>query len=167
MAQQKIEDIRDDFASAFEVEFARLRVRLETACVEEKAWPARVAAGIRACCVFAAEHPEEARLLTSEALARDEESRLLYEQMISYFAAMLRPGRDLNSRSGELPAITESAMAGGVAMLIGRRLDQGQEAELPALAADAIVFVLTPYVGIESARRFAASAMPRPAGRDA
>ncbi len=43
-------------------------------------------------------------------------------------------------------------MASGVVMLVARRLYQDREGELPALAPEAIQFVLTPYLGAEEAR---------------
>lgn len=145
--------IRDDFAAAFEAEFARLQARVETACANQWEWPARIAAGIRAAFAFAADHPHAARLLTTEALASGEKGQLLHGRMISYFAAGLLPGRELDPRNEDLPTILESAMAGGVALVIGRRLDHGREGELPLAAVEAIEFVLTPYVGIDEARR--------------
>jgi hypothetical protein len=47
-------------------------------------------------------------------------------------------------------------MAGGVAMLVAQRLDRGAASELPALAPEAIQFVLTPYLGAAEARRVGA-----------
>jgi len=165
MAQPKIQHIEEGFA-AFDVALARLRGEVETACEGERGWPERVAAVIRACFAFAAEDPWAARLLTVEALSGDEKSQLRYEAMVTHFAGLLRSGRALELCNPDLPAITESAMAGGVAMLIGRRLEAGREEELPAIAADTVEFVLIPYVGIEEARRLArehrSGAMPPP-----
>ena len=50
-------------------------------------------------------------------------------------------------------------MASGVAMLVAQRLDQDRQAELPAIAPEAIQFVLTPYIGIGEARRVAAASL--------
>jgi hypothetical protein len=132
-----------------------LRVRVEAACAGEREWPAGVAAGVRAAFDFAAECPRDARLLTIEALADGEQGQALYRSMLASFAALLRPGRDLKPGNADLPAILESANVGGVALLVIRRLDRGDEAQLPALAPDVIQFVLTPYLGTEEARRVA------------
>jgi hypothetical protein len=52
--------------------------------------------------------------------------------------------------------VTERALIGGIATLVSERLDAGREAELPALATEAIEFVLTPYIGAAEAHRLAA-----------
>jgi hypothetical protein len=50
-------------------------------------------------------------------------------------------------------------MVGGLASLIAQRLDsRAAVSQLPALAPDAIQFVLTPYLGAEAARRIGAEA---------
>jgi hypothetical protein len=143
----------DDFANAFEAAFARLQIRVETACAAEAEWPAQVAAGVRAALAFAAAHPASAQLLANEALAAGKEGYARYDRMIAHFAARLLPGRALRPEGDLLPEITERAMTGGLAMLIAQRLDLGRAAELPALAPEAIQFVLTPYLGAERARR--------------
>ncbi len=60
--------------------------------------------------------------------------------MLDHFAGDLGRGRAERAEGERLPAITEKAMVGGVAMLRG-------------LAPEAIQFVLTPYIGGEEARR--------------
>lgn len=63
----------DDFANDFQAAFARLQIRVETACAAEPAWPERVAAAIRAALAFAAAHPDDAGLLTNDAMAAGRE----------------------------------------------------------------------------------------------
>jgi hypothetical protein len=142
----------DDFAAAF----ARLQVRVETACAAEAEWPAQVAAGIRTALSFAVAHPAAADLLTNGALASGPEGHARYERMLAHFAARLRAGRAERPEGEQLPEITEKALAGGLAMLVAQRLDRGRAAELPAATAEAVQFVLTPYLGTEEARRVAA-----------
>ena len=60
----------DDFADAFETAFARLQVRIETACAAEAGWPAQVAAGIRAALAFAAAEPASAARLDQRCARR-------------------------------------------------------------------------------------------------
>ena len=78
-----------------------------------------------------------------------------YDRMIDHFAAALRPGRAERPEGEWLPEITEKTMVGGVAMLIAQRLTFDRHAELPALAPEAIQFVLTPYLGAPDARQVA------------
>jgi hypothetical protein len=75
--------------------------------------------------------------------------------MIDHFAAGLLPGRDERPEGEQLPQITEKTMVGGVAMLVAQRLSFDRQAELPELAAEAIQFVLTPYLGTTEAKRAA------------
>jgi hypothetical protein len=141
----------EDFATSF----ARLQVRIESACVAEVGWPAQVAAGIRAALAFAAAEPGVAQLLTTDALAGGREGFIRYDRMISHLGEWLLPGRALSPDGERLPEITEKAMVGGVAMLVAQRVDLGRHAELPELAPEAIQFALTPYLGTAEARRVA------------
>jgi len=145
----------DGFAGVFDATLARLQVRVESACVAEAEWPAQVAAGIRAALQFAAVEPEAAKTLTSGALAEGRAGYERYDRMISHLSEWLLPGRALRPESARLPEITEKAMVGGVAMLVAQRVDLGRQAELPELAAEAVQFALTPYLGTEEARRVA------------
>jgi len=145
----------DDFAVAFDSAFAGLQVRLESACAAAGEWPAGVAAAIRAAFEWVAEEPRAAQLLTNDALAGGSVGFERYERMVAYVAELLRPGRAQADHGERLPAITERAMASGVAMLVAQRLSMGREAELPGLAGEAIQFALTPYLGSDEARRIA------------
>jgi hypothetical protein len=144
------------FPSSFDSAFARLQVNIETACAAETDWPTKVAAGIRAMLDFAVADPVAARTLTTDALAAGRQGLIRYERMIAYFSELFLPGRALRPEGERLPEIIGRAMTGGVATLVARRLDEGLESELPALAPEAIQFVLTPYLGAEWARRVAA-----------
>lgn len=148
----------DEFANAFEAAFARLQIRVETACAGESEWPDQVAAGVRAALRFAAADPASARALTSDALAAGKEGYARYDRMLDHFGERLLPGRELHPEGERLPQIVEKAMTGGLATLVAQRLDLGRESELPALAAEAVQFVLTPYLGTEEARRLAGAA---------
>jgi len=141
-----------DFVAAFESAFARLQVRVEEVCAAEAEWPRAVAAGIRATLEFAATAPDDADTLTNGALAQGSEGMARHRRLVSYAAGLLEPGREERVEAGPPPAVLERALAGGIAFLIAHRLALGEERELPALAPEAIEFVLTPYVGAEEAR---------------
>jgi len=145
----------DDFAFAFDSAFAALQVRIESACAARSDWPEQVAGGIRAAFEWVAAEPSAAQLLTNDALAGGSAGFERYERMVAYIAELLGPGREQAPHGERLPEITERAMASGVAMLVAQRLSLGQEAELPAIAGEAIQFVLTPYLGGSEARRIA------------
>lgn len=145
----------DDFAVAFDSAFAALQVRIESACAAAGDWPVGVAAGIAAAFDWVAEEPRAAQLLTNDALAAGSAGFERYERMIAYVAELLAPGREQAEHGERLPEITERAMASGVAMLVAQRLSMGREGELPALAPEAVQFVLTPYLGSGEARKVA------------
>src|SRR5512146_1728607 len=142
------------FANAYQAALARLQIHIETACAPHGEWPERVAAGIRATLAFAAADPDDVDLLTSRAMAAGREGFECYYRVLEHFGEGLRPGRAERPHGAELPEITEKAMIGGLASLIASRL-QGPPADLPALAPEAIQFFLTPYLGVEDARRIA------------
>ena len=146
---------QDGFAEAFESSFARLRIRLETACASQPDWSLGTAAAIRAALEFAAADPDAVQALTSDALAAGKPGFAHYERLVSFLCYLLPPGRAEHPEAERLPRETERALAGGVAMLVAQRVDLGRHAELPALAPEAIQFVLTPYLGIDEARQVA------------
>jgi hypothetical protein len=151
---------QDEFATAFELAFARLRSRIETACADQSEWSLGTAAGIRAAFVFAASDPDAVRALTTDALAEGKLGFAHYERLISYLRDRLVPGRAEHPGAKELPPETERALAGGLATLVSQRLEAGRQAELPSLAAEATQFALTPYLGRNRARRVAEAELP-------
>jgi hypothetical protein len=150
-----------DFDRAYETAFARLHEEIEEARGGEPGWPRQAAAGIRAVLRFAAEDPTGAAALTTDALAQGSEQIARYKHLVEYMASLLAPGRNADPGRAPLPDLLEEALAGGIFMLIGGRLEQGRQAELPGLAGEAVEFALTPYLGREEARRLAAGSGPR------
>jgi hypothetical protein len=148
---------QDEFADPFESAFARLRIRVETACASQPDWPLGTAAAIRAALEFAAGDPDAVRALTTDVLAAGRAGFPRYERLISYLGDLLLPGREERPEAEELPGETERALAGGIVMLVAHRVDLDRHAELPALACEATQFVLTPYLGIDEARRIGAA----------
>ncbi len=146
----------DDFPRAFEAAFARLQVVVEEAYVSQAEWPDQVAAAIRAGFAFAASDPEAADLLTNRALAHGSDGVARYQRLLGFAAGLLLPGRKHSSDGALLPGIVEQSVAGGLIMLVAQRVDRGRAGELPDLVPDAIQFALTPYLGVEGARRVAA-----------
>jgi hypothetical protein len=147
----------DDFANAFEAAFARFQVVVEEAYLSRVEWPDRIVAAIGAVIEFAATDPPAANLLINEALAHSDDGFGRYTRVISYIVGLLAPGRNESPHGAQLPQILERSLAGGVAALVGQRVDTGRAGELPALVPEAIQFVLTPYLGARKARRIATS----------
>ena len=152
---------QDGLRDAFEEAFARLRAQIESACASEDGWAGGVAAGVRAALALAGEEPGAARALTTDALAGGKPGFARYERLIAYLRDLLARGREEAPEARALPAETERALVGGIAMLVAQRLDTGRESELPGLAAEAAQFVLTPYLGVSEARRVARQTLSR------
>jgi len=146
-----------DFAGAFESAFARLQVLLEMACVGGGPWSERAGVAVRQALEFAAAEPAAAGVLTNAALAQGLDGLERYERLMTYLAGLLEPGRDESPHGADLPPTTERSLAGGVATIVANRIDRGRAGELPGLAAEAVQFILTPYLGTEEARRIATS----------
>ncbi len=105
----------DEFAAAFEDAFARLRRRVEAVCAEMDRceWPVRVAVGVKTAFAFAAADPAAGRVLTSETLAGDPECRARYQEMIAYFAGLLRSARGAGADPAGSSDVSDNATAGG------------------------------------------------------
>jgi hypothetical protein len=145
----------EDFAIAFESAFARLQVVLEMACAGRGPWSERAVEAIRAALELAALEPESVNVLTNQALAEGVDGVQRYERLMSYLAGLLAGGRAESPHGAELPSSTERSIAGGVATIVGNRVDRGSPAALPELAPEVVQFVLTPYLGTAEARRIA------------
>lgn len=166
----------DGEADRFEVAFLRLQVALKRACainsgdLEHSGWGARAAAAIHAGLAWAAASPDAAAALTTDALAEGVEGHARYQRLIGYLAECLHGGRAESAEAASLPSITECALAGGLLSMVARCLDENRAIELPALAADAVQFALTPLSGrgrSQTSRRRAAGMSgikPRRAG---
>lgn len=148
----------EDFADAFESAFARLQVLLEMVCVGGGPWPERVSVAVRRALEFAAAEPGAASVLTNIALAQGPDGLERYERLMTYLAGLLEAGRAESPHGADLPPTTERSLAGGVATIVANRVDRGRAGELPGLAAEAVQFVLTPYLGTDEARRIATTA---------
>lgn len=143
------------FPREFESAFGRLQVTIEEACAGDGGWPERAAEAIRSAFALAAAEPEVANVLTNAALAAGPDGIRRHRRLVAYMSELLEPGRRELRDPHALPEILERALAAGLVFLVAQRLDRGRASELPALAAEAVEFVLTPYVGAGEARRIA------------
>jgi AcrR family transcriptional regulator len=121
-------------------------------------WADKVGAGLGALLEVVAAHPNVARACLVEAPTAGPEAAARHEAALKRFEPLLRPGRELNPRSGELPETLEGTLAGGVMWVINQRLIAGEEDKLRGLLPEALEFLLRPYVGEEVAAREAGSA---------
>lgn len=148
-----MDDLDNDFSQTFEVCFSELQVEVGGACAKQRPWPRGVVVAVHAAFAYAAREPGSARVLSVESLRDRTHGPEAAERLIATFAEQLRQaGGDLLGSE----RVTERALIGGLLSLVRRRVSLGKEAALPALAAEAVQFLLIPCLGAEQARRVAA-----------
>jgi AcrR family transcriptional regulator len=121
----------------------------------EQSWPARVCAGLSALLDCVVEEPALARTCMVEALAAGPASMRSYERSQQGFVTLLRLGRDVSPRGEQLPETLEEALIGGGYWIVYQRLVAHESETIPELLPELIEFVLTPYLGTESAQGIA------------
>jgi AcrR family transcriptional regulator len=154
---EHFDNLVDAFRAAYDDAFERFFERIAEAWEIQADWPKKVAAAIVETLELAAAEPVAARLVSIEAVASGSALAGHHYRSLERLAPALRRGRGLHPRGEGLPALTERALLGAVCSLVAARLREGREAELPALAAEATQFVLTPYLGLSEAKRVAAA----------
>lgn len=155
---ENFDNKRECVLAAHEEVFGRLSGELAGACAAESQWPRKVAKAIGAAIEFVMRAPEDARLLSIEAVAADPvlASRVLVSN--DFLVGLLRNGREQCPHAGMLPELTERALIGATTSIIGARLLSGQADRLPELEPQLVQLILMPYLGVEEARRAAEAA---------
>jgi hypothetical protein len=134
---------------------ARLVGVLAEACAGSGAdWPARLAAAVAAGIEFAAEAPEQARLLLPGAAAIDPALEAGVEQTEDFLVGLLRRGREHCPEAAGMPEATELGMVAAATSLVAAKLLRGQTDALPSVVSPLTELLLAPYVGIEHASLF-------------
>ena len=134
--------------------FAKLKDVVGTACDAEDRWEAKVVSGIHAVLDFAATDPQAAHALTVDARRRVVLEADLEEEVISYFAALLR---DVAAVERPFAISTEEALVEAIATVVRGHLQLGTAEQLSERASDLIYLTLMPYLGISGARRWAST----------
>lgn len=129
--------------------------RVVEAAGTHQSWPRRVRAGLTAFLDYVAEEPALAKTCMVEALAVSPSSIGYYEESQQAFVSLFKVGRDVSSVAGELPETLEEAVVGGVFWIIYQRLVAADAETIAELAPELVEFVLTPYLGAETAREMA------------
>jgi AcrR family transcriptional regulator len=147
----------DAVAAALDAALERLLGCLRAACASRPEWPLKVSAAVGEALAFAAAEPDHARLLCLEPLGVDAEvtGRLLAGN--DRIAALLADGRRHCPQAEDLPRLTETTLVNGAVALVGRRLAEGDGADLAELEPQLVRLLLLPYVGAEEAARVAGS----------
>lgn len=152
------EDKEAAFLALFDEAAAQIGELMRGAADQQdgRPWPRAVAAALRALFAAIAEQPLAARACLVEVLTAGPEAVARYEGALHELAPILLPGRSFNPRAAELSDTLEDTLAGGVAWIAYQRLVAGEAEQVPALLAETLEFVLTPYLGeAETARAVA------------
>jgi AcrR family transcriptional regulator len=147
---------RDCILAAHRDVFKRLERAIRAACAAERDWAQGVRAALAAAFAFALAAPQEARLLTLDALAADLTLARAVIDSNARLAVLLREGRRRTPYGPQLPELVEEGLVAAVSAVLGRGLlDPGVEG-LRALQPEVLQLVLTPYLGVQEAARVAA-----------
>jgi hypothetical protein len=134
--------------------FTALKDLVGGACADRGAWEAKVVAGLQAVLDFAASNPEGAYALTVEARRRESGETDLEQEVLVYFAGLLR---DVAGVERRFAISTEEAIVESIATMIRGHLQMGDVERLPERAPDLVYLTLMPYLGLVEASRWAAS----------
>lgn len=145
----------DCFVAAYDAAIDRVREQVGAACEENEGpeWVQRVRGGIDALLKLFATEPALASIVLVEGLRAGRGVYDRYQAAVESFVGYLRQGAPLTPAGTEVPEATDEAVVGGIASLMGRRVLAGETERLPELFPEILEFVLTPYVGVEEARR--------------
>jgi AcrR family transcriptional regulator len=158
---QQFRNKHDCVLAAQDEAYDRLNEAIATACADAADWPTGVAAAIGAGLDFAAEAPEQARLvLAAHHIASDPGLARHGLQAHTNLAEVFRSGRQDHPDANEALALTDQALLGALMSVVGARLLAGEAGSLAELKPDLIRMVLTPYVGDDEARRAASAQSP-------
>jgi hypothetical protein len=134
--------------------FVALKGAVGRACAREGDWQARVVAGIGAILEFTVEDLAAARALTVCAGAQKTDGRDLEGEMLTYFAELLE---DVAPDEMLFPISSAAGIVETSAVLIRGHLLAGRSERIGELGPELVYLALMPYVGLDSAREWAAT----------
>jgi AcrR family transcriptional regulator len=142
------------FLAAYEALDDYLAKLMADAAGAEDEWADQVAASVTELICFFVSRPNLARLYLIESAAVGEPLNEAREKTAERLVGLLVPWRQHAAR--EPAEGMGEALAGGVVVLLARRIVAGQGADLESFIPAVIEFVLSPYLGIDAAREVAA-----------
>lgn len=134
------------FAVAYADGVERLAADVEAAARSERAWPARLSAGLAGGLDFLAADPSLAHLLLVESLAASRPARLEHEQTLGRLArALRRPAAEL-SKGEVVSEESTRLLAGGLASHLSGRVLAGEAERLPESHELLLQYLLVPSI---------------------
>lgn len=151
------DSVEDAYLGAFDAAVDLLAESLIEAWSSAEDWAPRVRAALAAALDFFAASPELASVLLAGPFVAGPAISARYREEIERLSTYLRQGRDHSPAAAAFPPTTERGLIGSIASQIGRKVSNGEAAQLPGLLPDLSQFVLQPYLGDAEARRVATS----------
>jgi AcrR family transcriptional regulator len=146
------------FLAAFDAVAAHLRDLLaESVADAGEEWSSQLIAALRTVLDFFDSEPELARLCLVAPFTATPAIVAHFREAVATAVPYLAEGRRLHGGEEELPDSTEDSLIGGVISQLSRSL-VSESGPLIALLPDLVEFGLSPYLGIEAARRLATDA---------
>ena len=152
------------FLAAFEAVLGHLEELIQAAVEPYPDWPQRVIASLRAALRFFDAEPDLARLCLLEPITATPASAVRFRELVLAAIPLLEVGRAERPDGSSLPESTEDSLLGGLITLTSRSILAESES-LEALLPDLVDFVLSPYLGPETAKKLAAEAESAPEPR--
>src|SRR5689334_4735493 len=145
----------DCFYAAYDSAIERIREQVRNACRRHagEPWPPRVRDALASLLLALAADPPLATLSLVEGLRAGPGMYDRYQAALESFVSCLREGAPPAPGGGEVPRATDEAIVGGIAALLGRRVQAGETAAIAELLPQVAEFALTPYLGTDEARR--------------
>jgi AcrR family transcriptional regulator len=119
-------------------------------------WAQAAHAALRAVLVFLARSPDFARLSVADLPRAGARGRAHLRRSLDQLCEFLEPGFAGSGTHVPQSRLVAEVIAGGIFDLVRRHVADGRVTELPATLPGATVLALTPFVGVEEARRIAA-----------
>lgn len=141
------------FLAAFDLYHDHLRAVALDAASPAAPWPERLSLALEALLEALAASPDFSHLCLIDALAAGPAPAARYREALDQLRPALAGGSAL--RGEPIPAAAEQALIGGALAQLTAPLAAGRAAELPALRAELLRFLLTPYLGGERAAALA------------
>lgn len=135
--------------------FERYFATVQAVCEVEQEWPVKVKAGIDATLEFAGAWPQQAQLLAAQLNSADRAMAPRVRVSQDQLVALLGEGRRQLAGAESLPPMTEQALIGALATILGRELfeEGGGVARSASLGVELAELTLTPYLGSAGAAR--------------
>jgi len=148
------------FLTALEAILDHLRTLVDDAVDDGEPWPRQIVASLRAVTDFFTAEPVVACFCLVGSVSATPAISARLREAVLLAAPYLREGRVESKAAAALADSTEDSLLGGVVFSASRAVMNGED--LGARLPEFVEFLLSPYLGLEEARRYAADAPSGP-----